>query len=240
MADANDWKVGDHEPVILRKILTRLGGVISVTDVGGGGGGGGSLMVTIADGADVTQGAKADAAVTNPAASASEIALLKGLLTVMATLTNVGGFSQSIKDTTAISASPDYSIGDAVGAKRTLLNAVRTPGTAILEDIVILDRANQKPGLEIIIFDADPTAATITDNAAFVFSTDDLKVVARVTVNTSDYITINSKAIAHIPNLGRLVKAASGTTLYAAIVATTAYNAAAVDDLQVIYKFLQD
>lgn len=36
---------------------------------------------TIADGADVAQGAKADAAVTDPTAVASSIALLKGLLT---------------------------------------------------------------------------------------------------------------------------------------------------------------
>jgi hypothetical protein len=39
--------------------------------------------VTVADGANVAQGTKADAAVTNPALSASEIALLKGLLTVL-------------------------------------------------------------------------------------------------------------------------------------------------------------
>lgn len=45
----------------------------------GGGGGGGA--VTIADGADVTQGAVADAAVTNPASSGSVVALLKGILT---------------------------------------------------------------------------------------------------------------------------------------------------------------
>jgi hypothetical protein len=36
--------------------------------------------LTIADGADVTLGSKSDAAVTNPTLSASEVALLKGLL----------------------------------------------------------------------------------------------------------------------------------------------------------------
>lgn len=39
--------------------------------------------VSIVDGGDVTQGAKADAAVTNPATSASEVAILKGLLTLL-------------------------------------------------------------------------------------------------------------------------------------------------------------
>lgn len=49
------------------------------------GSGGGSTAVTIADGADVAEGAKADAAVTNPASSASVIALLKGGLTGLGT-----------------------------------------------------------------------------------------------------------------------------------------------------------
>lgn len=43
--------------------------------------GGAAGAVSIADGIDVAQGAKADAAVTNPASSASVIALLKGILT---------------------------------------------------------------------------------------------------------------------------------------------------------------
>jgi hypothetical protein len=264
MADVNDWAPGDDTNVILRKILTRLAGLPSAMDggltdaelraspipvtVSGGG------AVTIADGADVTQGAKADAAITNPASSATEIALLKGLLTrfdvaastlaTQATLADnktVGGISTSIKDTTAVSASPDYSIGDAVGGKRTLASAVRVSGgTAILEDIMLLDRANQGPGLEILFFDADPTAATITDNSGFVFSTDDLKLIARVSVGVSDWTSVNSKKYAHIKSIGALLKAASGTSLYVAIVATTAYNAAATDDMQVIYKFLQD
>lgn len=49
-----------------------------------GGGGGGA--VTIADGADSAKGAKADAAVTDPSLSASEIALLKGNLTELAAI----------------------------------------------------------------------------------------------------------------------------------------------------------
>lgn len=50
-----------------------------------GGGGTPSTAATIANGADVTQGAIADAAVTNPASSASVIALLKGLITLQTT-----------------------------------------------------------------------------------------------------------------------------------------------------------
>jgi hypothetical protein len=227
MADENDWKPGDDTNVILRKILTRLANLSS-----GGGGSGGAVTVTsgniIVD--DVVGGNIVVDDVVGGNITVDDI-----------TDGNVGGFSTSIKDTTAVSASPDYSIGDAVGGKRTLASAVRVSGgTAILEDIILLDRANQGPGLEILFFDADPTSATITDNSGFVFSTDDLKLIARVTIGQSDWTSLNSKKYAHIKSIGALLKAASGTSLYVAIVATTAYNAAATDDMQVIYKFLQD
>lgn len=154
---------------------------------------------------------------------------------------NVGGFTQLIKVVPTISASPDYTAGDAVGGKQTLTDSVRVSGgTAILESIIVLDRANQKAALEILIFDADPTSATITDNSAFVFSTDDLKVLARISVAASDYVTIDSKAVATLKGLGITLKAAAGTSLYAAVVTTGAPNYASTSDLQFIYGLLQD
>jgi hypothetical protein len=156
-------------------------------------------------------------------------------------LGNVGGKTTSIKDTTAVSTSPAYTSGDAVGAKRTLANAVTVAGgTAILESIMILDRANQKSDLEILIFDSDPSGATITDNAAFVYSTDDLKVIARIPVSAADYVTLNSKAVACLKGLGVVLKANGGTSLYAAVVAVGTPTFAATTDLQVIFGLLQD
>lgn len=56
---------------------------LPVTSAGGSGG-----AVTIADGADVTQGAMADIPVTNVANPASLIALTKGLITLLGTMIN--------------------------------------------------------------------------------------------------------------------------------------------------------
>lgn len=132
-----------------------------------------------------------------------------------------------------------YAAGDTVGGKITLSNAVRVSGGAsLLYSIHILDRSNQKPTGNILIFNADPSAATTTDNAAFVYSTDDLKQVARVPVTAVDYNTVNSKATADLSNLGRVVKAASGTSLYAVFVADGAPDFVAGTDLQIIFKFL--
>jgi hypothetical protein len=388
MADDSktNYKQGDSDNNLLRKILARLN--LGISTSGGGGGGGGGGAVTVADGADVTQGAKADAAISDPTQSGtvvsfikgiislltgsgstgngygvlnviqstasslkmdisgtssntnslltnsvaegakadaaatdstsawSVIALLKGLyvlltgtgtlnvkqatatnllasvsqataanlnatvvnanldvalstrlkpadtLTAVATVGtitnpvtvaqataaslnatvvgNVGGVTTVIKDTTAVSTTPAYTAGDAVGAKRTIANAVRTAGTGILQSVAILDRANQKAAMTLFIFDADPTNATITDNAAFVFSTDDLKVIAQVSIGAGDYVTTNSKAYALISGLNIPLKAASGTSLFAALVTTGTPTYAATTDVQLEYGILQD
>jgi hypothetical protein len=126
-----------------------------------------------------------------------------------------------------------------VGGKRTLTGALTSVGTGILESIIVLDRANQKAALDIFIFDADPTAATLADKTAFVFSTDDLKVIAHVSVAASDYVTVNSKAVAHESSLGIALKA-SGTTLWAAVVTSGTPTYAATTDVQVTFGILQD
>lgn len=152
---------------------------------------------------------------------------------------NVGGKTTVIKDTTAVSTSPAYTSGDAVGGKRTLANALLAKGTGVLESVIVLDRANQKAPLDIYIFDADPTGATITDNSAFVFSTDDLKVIAHISVAAADYVTTNTKAIATESNLGIALKA-GGTSLYAAVVTTGTPTYAATTDVQIVFGILQD
>lgn len=135
-----------------------------------------------------------------------------------------------------------YSANDALGGKLTITNAVRVSGgTGTLLSIGILDRANQKPAGTLIIFNADPTAATITDNLAFVFSTDDLKVIHEIPVLASDYITINNKAFANLSNLGREVKANAATTsLFAAFVLSSTPTFVATTDVQITFGIAQD
>jgi len=265
----------DNERNLLYKMLR---GFYSGAFSSGGGGGGGA--VTIADGADVAEGAKADAQNTNPATSGSVISWLKGVIfllqnqaflvkqptpanlnatvvqgnaanlaatVVQATAGNlnatvvgsIGGYTTVIKDTTVVTAA-SYSAGNAVGGKRTIAAALGvTTFTGVLESITILDRSNSKAGMTLFIFDADPVAATITDKTAFVFSTDDLKVIAQINIAASDYVTTNSKAIAQKTGLGIALKAASAT-LYAALVTTGTPTFAATTDVQLEYGILQD
>lgn len=167
---------------------------------------------------------------------------IAGLAAGEAHIGEVSGNSAAVQVALTVSTSPAYSSGDSIGGKITIANAARAAGrSTTLQNMTVLDRANQSPAGTILIFNADPVNATITDNAAFVYSTDDLKVVARIPVAASDYVTINSKSIAGLPNLGRVLGApASGTSLFAAFVTTSTPTFAATTDVQVTFGLMRD
>jgi hypothetical protein len=153
----------------------------------------------------------------------------------------VGGSSTVIEVTPTISASPAYSIGDSIGGKIQLAGALRVSGkAALLQSIMIIDRDNQKPSGQLILFNADPTVATLTDNTAVALSTDAGKIVARVPVLNGDYATINGMAFANLSNLGRIVAAASGTMLWLAFVTDSTPDFAANNTLTLQFGFLRD
>jgi len=152
----------------------------------------------------------------------------------------VGGktFSLAVTQTTNASA---YEAGDAVGGKITITNAMRVSGgTGMLQSIQVTDKGNQKAALEILILDADPTAATITDDTAFVYSTDISKQIARIPVAAADYVTINSIATASIGGIGKTLKASGSTNLYAAVVTTGTPTYTSTSDIIVTFGILQD
>jgi hypothetical protein len=156
------------------------------------------------------------------------------LTTIIAGLL-VYGSGAIVKVALTVTAS-SYTSGNSIGGKITIANAVRVSGgVSVLTNIQLLDRANQRPTGTIYIFDADPSAATLTDKTAFVFSTDDLKVVAQIPVASTDWVQTNSKATATLPNLAREVGPVTGTTLYAAFVTTSTPTFAATTDMQMVF-----
>lgn len=134
-----------------------------------------------------------------------------------------------------------YASGDCLGGKITLANAVRVSGgTGVWQSLMLLDRSGQKPTGELFIFESDPSAATLNDNAAIVFSTDDLKVCAKLTISASDWVTVSSEAFANIRGIGAVVKAVGSTTLYAAWALTSAPDFVAGTDFQMRLGILAD
>jgi hypothetical protein len=239
MSDTN-FRVGDSLWSLTRKILETLNG----TGSAGGGGGSTGITVTVANGANTAEGSTTDAAATDSTSAWSIISLLKGLYAKLAgTLTvggNVGGITKVFHVHPTVNTAA-YVAGNTVGAIQTLTGAVRVSGgTAILESIHIIDRANQKAAFDILIFESNPTAATTTDHAAFAWSTDDLKLIGHVAVSASDYVTVASEAVAHETSLGIALQAVGSANLYVVAVTSGTPDYVAATDLQFTYGFLQD
>lgn len=153
---------------------------------------------------------------------------------------SIGGntFTLAVTQTTNASA---YEAGDAVGGKITITNAMRTSGgTGILQSIHLIDKANQKAAMELLIFESDPSAATITDDTAFTYSTDISKQIARIPIATADYVTINSIATVNLGGLSKVLKASGSANLYAALITTGTPTYVTTSDIIISFGILQD
>ncbi len=155
-------------------------------------------------------------------------------------LGSIGGNTFSLSVTQVTSATT-YSAGDSVGGKVTLTNAVRiSGGTGILNSIMVIDKDNQSAPLDILIFDSDPSAATITNAATFVFSTSISKLIAKIPIATTDYTTFDTISVAQIGGIGRIIKANGSANLYAAVVTTGTPTYTTTSSIIVNYGLLQD
>jgi hypothetical protein len=109
-------------------------------------------------------------------------------------LTNAQG-RQVVPSTDGTAGTP-YTSGDNVGGKLTVSSAFvfgqSSTQAGWLESVMVLDRDKQKQPLKLLIFKSDPTVATLTDNAALVLSTDNLKLIGYVQIAALDYVDIGA------------------------------------------------
>lgn len=133
---------------------------------------------------------------------------------------------RTLSKTLAVSITPAYTAGDALGAPVAL---GRFNGE--LRSLTVTDKGNQGPAGSILFFDGDPVAlgATFTDNGAAVIPAAALaKLLAIVAMPT--YSTLDTKKLGSTGNLGISLKSEN---LYMAIVATGTPDFVAVDDVVV-------
>jgi hypothetical protein len=246
MAEDTNFKTGDSLWALTRKILSRLNQGIATT--GGGGGGGGGGQITILDGSGTGDVAVVNTNAASPGTPSLAVTVQQPATVQQPTASllnatvvgNVGGKTFVLKVNPTISTAA-YVAGYTVGAIQTLTNAVTiSSGTGILESLILLDKSNQKAAMDIFIFESNPAAATTTDHAAFVFSTDNLKVIARVSLMATDYATVNGQGIAVKSGLGIAVKANGSANLYAVAVTSGTPTYTGANDLQWVWGILQD
>jgi len=149
----------------------------------------------------------------------------------------VGGDGITIAQTPTITVGA-YSAGDAVGGLLTFANAARVAGTGgLLSDVVVIDDAGQQAELELWLFNQTFTA--MADNAAWNPSETDLENLICVIDMSSDswynattQYVLNKEVVRYLTLVG--------TSLFGQLVCRDTPTFAAVDDVTVKVKIVQD
>ena len=133
-----------------------------------------------------------------------------------------------------------HAANDAVGGKVTIAGAVRASAlSGVIQSVVITDLAGQAGSYDVVFFSADPSTSTITDDSPFDIADADIaKVICMVPVTTTSTYADNGITVAN--NAGCAFEVASGTSIYAAIVARSTPTFAGVSDVQIRVSILQD
>lgn len=142
-----------------------------------------------------------------------------------------------IKVTPTITAGA-YSANDAVGGKLQFKGVPAEHG--LLHSITLIDKANQKAAMVLVLYDDDFTADT--DNAAYSVESGDIdNIVGVVEIAAADYITVGSIAIATVRGLSLPIKnnKNEGTT-YAQLMTTGTPTYASTTDLIIKLGILRD
>lgn len=136
-----------------------------------------------------------------------------------------------------------FADGDAMGGLHEIdrfFPAVSVQG--VIESIMVLDRHKQAKDFDIFFFRDNPSASTITNNAAFSLHDDDSsKLAGFYGIEDSDYLDVGgfSMAFKNAVNLS-LKGSTNQPTLYLALVAREAIDYNTATDLTLIFTVRRD
>jgi len=148
-------------------------------------------------------------------------------------LGEVGSKTVLAEQTPTVSTTPAYSVGDLVGGKLTFAGAARiAAGSGRVATVTVTDKGKQSQDLDLVLFDADPSGTTFTDNAAFAPADADLvKIAGVIPIREWGGFSDNSAGCARA--VGLAFKLPAGTSLYGALVARGTPTFASTSDLSV-------
>jgi hypothetical protein len=145
--------------------------------------------------------------------------------------------SVRISQTPTVSTTPAYTAKDAVGGLLTFAGAVREAGSSgVLMGVTVIDASQQRPSLELVLFDRTFTAST--DNAIFDPSDADLANCIGV-VGINSWADFNDNSVAQVSGVS-LPLVLNGTSLFGQLLTRGTPTFVATSDITVIVTILQD
>lgn len=133
-----------------------------------------------------------------------------------------------------------YATGDLCGGKLTLTSLARiAAGSGLITGARITSKSLQTCFFDVILFNADPSGSTFTENGAFDVADADLSKVIG-TLHLNDVTGLSAASIHEMIGIPKSFVLPSGTTGYAAIVIRGAPTFASTSDLTLVLRVQQD
>jgi hypothetical protein len=135
--------------------------------------------------------------------------------------------------TPTVSASPDYSSGDSIGGLMTVDGIVGANGAGgLLAYITAVSKASVGADIDLIVFNANPSASTFTDNAAVSIDAADLgKIIGKVTLTSAAWVALSGTQVLQAITTAVPINGQAAKAIYIAAVARGAINLASTSDL---------
>lgn len=165
-----------------------------------------------------------------------------------------GGFTFVASVTPTVQDGVDYSTGDLIGGKLTFTfvgghtadgaTAARPTRlvnfTGIIQSVSITDKAGVLTDIDVVIFNADPSGTTFTENAVLNIVDADLTKIIGV-ASVTDWVSFSTNAQGDAVNLGFAFDTkATGNVLFGAMIARGAANLTGTTDLTINVGILVD
>ena len=137
-----------------------------------------------------------------------------------------------------------YATGELMGGKMTFTGALRSQtGSGFLVSVTVSDKAATTTDMELVLFGADPSSTTFTDQAAFDPADADLsKVIAVIALGSAERFTWNDNAVKYKGSLAIPIGqvGVNSVTIYGALVSRGAPTFATSGDMTVTLGVSQD
>jgi hypothetical protein len=136
-----------------------------------------------------------------------------------------------------------YASGDVLGDQSPIAVSVMriNNGTAVLQSVVIGDLSNQSAALDLLIFDANPSGSTFTDNSPVDIADADLpKLIGTVSVAAADYVAFADSSAAVLKGIALPIKANGAYNTVWVVPVTRGTPTYVADELSISLGVLQD
>ena len=156
-------------------------------------------------------------------------------------LSAIGQRTIAVQVTPTVQAA-SYIAGQTIGGLLTLSSAVRSGvGTGYLQSVTVTFSSGVQPQVDVVIFSAAPGSSTVTDKTQIAVASADVTKVLGVAHITDCSLLGTAAPAACVTGRQNLpVVAASGTSLYAAIVARASATLTSVSDMTVTFSLTVD